>query len=32
LNPIYPLGLGDLWSGAKIVGGVVAGAAVVRNW
>ncbi|MEY2794826.1 MAG: hypothetical protein RIR10_542 [Planctomycetota bacterium] len=32
LNPLYPLGLGDLFSGAKIVGGVIAGAAVVRNW
>ena len=32
LNPIYPLALGDLFSGAKILGGVIAGAAVVRNW
>jgi hypothetical protein len=32
LNPLYPLALGDLFSGAKIVAGVVAGAAVVRNW
>ena len=32
LNPRYPLGLGDLFAGAKIVGGVIAGAAVVRNW
>jgi hypothetical protein len=32
LNPVYPLALGDLFSGAKILGGVIAGAAVVRNW
>jgi hypothetical protein len=32
LNPLYPLALGDLLNGAKILGGVIAGAAVVRNW
>ncbi|MFZ9913896.1 MAG: hypothetical protein ACO3IB_00970 [Phycisphaerales bacterium] len=32
LNPIYPLPLGEYLTAAKIVGGVVAGAAVVRNW
>jgi hypothetical protein len=32
LNPIYPLDLGGSLFAAKIVGGVIAGAAVVRNW
>ena len=32
LNPLYPLPLGDLLQGAKILGGGIAGAAVVRNW
>ena len=32
LNPIYPLDLGSYFTAAKIVGGVIAGAAVVRNW
>ena len=32
LNPVYPLDLGSYFPAAKIVGGVVAGAAVVRNW
>ncbi len=33
LNPIYPLDLGaDAFTGAKVLGGAVAGAAVVRNW
>jgi len=32
LNPIYPLPLGDFLHGAKIIGGCIAGAAVVRNW
>jgi hypothetical protein len=32
LNPLYPLDLGGHLLTAKIVGGVVAGAAVVRNW
>ena len=32
LNPVYPLPLGELFHGAKILGGVIAGAAVVRGW
>lgn len=32
LNPLYPLPLGDLVHGAKILGGAIAGAAVVRHW
>ena len=32
LNPLYPLPLGDLLHGAKILGGAIAGAAVVRHW
>lgn len=32
LNPIYPLELGGHLLTAKILGGVVAAAAVVRNW
>jgi hypothetical protein len=32
LNPIYPLDLGGHMMTAKILGGVIAGAAVVRNW
>ena len=32
LNPIYPLPLGELLHGAKIVGGCIAAAAVIRNW
>ena len=32
LNPLYPLALGDLHFGAKILGGSIAGAAVIRNW
>ncbi|MFM1822326.1 MAG: hypothetical protein RI967_592 [Planctomycetota bacterium] len=33
LNPLYPLELGgDGFTVAKILGGAVAGAAVVRNW
>jgi hypothetical protein len=32
LNPIYPLPLGELLHGAKIVGGCIAAAAVIRHW
>ena len=32
LNPVYPLDLGSYFTAAKIVGGVIAGASVVRNW
>lgn len=32
LNPLYPLDLGGVFFGAKILGGAIAGAAVVRNW
>jgi hypothetical protein len=32
LNPIYPLPLGELLHGAKILGGCIAAAAVIRNW
>jgi hypothetical protein len=32
LNPIYPLPLGELMTGAKILGGAIAGAAVIRCW
>jgi len=32
LNPVYPLPLGEYLFAAKIVGGCVAGASVVRNW
>ncbi len=33
LNPVYPLEFGSqAFTGAKILGGAVAGAAVVRNW
>lgn len=32
LNPVYPPALGELLQGAKILGGCIAGAAVVRNW
>ena len=32
LNPIYPLPLGEMLHGAKILGGCIAAAAVIRNW
>ena len=32
LNPIYPLPLGELLHGAKILGGCIAAATVIRNW
>ncbi len=32
LNPLYPLPLGDLMASAKMLGAVIAGAAVVRHW
>ncbi|MFM1805733.1 MAG: hypothetical protein RL136_2612 [Planctomycetota bacterium] len=32
LNPLYPLPLGDMLHSTKITAGVVAAAAVVRNW
>jgi hypothetical protein len=32
LNPVYPLDLGSYFTAAKVVGGVIAGASVVRNW
>jgi len=32
LNPIYPLPLGEFLNAAKILGGALAAAAVVRHW
>jgi hypothetical protein len=32
LNPVYPLDLGSYFFSAKLFGGAIAGAAVVRNW
>ncbi|MEY5032450.1 MAG: hypothetical protein RL354_1481 [Planctomycetota bacterium] len=32
LNPVYPLPLGEMLHGAKIMGGCIAAAAVIRNW
>ncbi|MFM2164008.1 MAG: hypothetical protein RL325_445 [Planctomycetota bacterium] len=32
LNPLYPLPLGEFLHAAKILGGAIAAAAVVRSW
>jgi len=32
LNPVYPLPLGELLRGARILGGCIAAAAVIRSW